>query len=436
MLNQLSIVQTSTPKVQRFLDSISRNSMKSMRSYSSALTHFQNFLFQNQGRNGKYSKYSIETILKALSENKINIYELFDDFISFLLIYREGITPKSISLYLSALKSYFAFYDVDVIPSKFRRKVKVPKLYREDEHAIDVEDIRKILLSCNNRRLKAYLLILASSGLRAVEGASIRLRDIDLSSKPVRIRIRKEYSKTRTGRDTYISDESTIFLKQWIDWKYRNNGYVHDNGNTKDNETANSNNLEPNEKLQDLVKRTHPNDLIFSIYSINQEPNPNNLYIKLLIEFEKVLKIARMDERKEGTSIYKRRKITLHSFRRFVKTVISNQVNQDYSEWFLGHTKSPYYTIKEQERREIYTNKCMKYLTFLDYTTLEARGKSIEVKLREKDREIQAMKDKYESEIEAIRDETNQKFNQIMAMIQQNSKLAQVKPEALISKNL
>jgi hypothetical protein len=156
----------------------------------------------------------------------------------------------------------------------------------------------------------------------------------------------------------------------------------------------------------------------------------------LLIEFEKVLKIARMDERKEGTSIYKRRKITLHSFRRFVKTVISNQVNQDYSEWFLGHTKSPYYTIKEQERREIYTNKCMKYLTFLDYTTLEARGKSIEVKLREKDREIQAMKDKYESEIEAIRDETNQKFNQIMAMIQQNSKLAQVKPEALISKNL
>jgi integrase len=376
--------------------------MKSMRSYSSALTHFQNFLFQNQGRNGKYSKYNIETILKALSGNKINIYELFDDFISFLLTYREGITPKSISLYLSALKSYFAFYDVDVIPSKFRRKVKVPKLYREDEQAIDVEDIRKILLSCNNRRLKAYLLILASSGLRAVEAASIRLRDIDLSSKPVRIRIRKEYSKTRTGRDTYISDESTIFLKQWIDWKYRNNGYVHDNGNTKDNETANSNDLESMEELQDLVKRTHPNDLIFSIYSINQEPNPNNLYIKLLIEFEKVLKIARMDERKEGTSIYKRRKITLHSFRRFVKTVISNQVNQDYSEWFLGHIKSPYYTIKEQERREIYTNKCMKYLTFLDYTTLDAAGKSIEAKISEKEKEIDLLRQKDEVNTDAI----------------------------------
>jgi hypothetical protein len=30
----------------------------------------------------------------------------------------------------------------------------------------------------------------------------------------------------------------------------------------------------------------------------------------------------------------------------------------------------------------------MKYLTFLDYTTLEARGKSIESNLQEKDREI------------------------------------------------
>lgn len=83
-----------------------------------------------------------------------------------------------------------------------------------------------------------------------------------------------------------------------------------------------------------------------------------------------------MDERKEG-GLGKRRKITLHSLRRFVKTVISDQVGQDYSEWFLGHSKSPYYTKKEINKREIYATKCMKYLTFLDYTTLEARGKGI-----------------------------------------------------------
>jgi integrase len=355
-----------------------------MKSYASGLTHFQVFLPNAEG--GKYSKYNIETIMDALSSNKINIYELFDDFVSFLLIYRQGITPKSTSLYLAALRSYFSYFDIDVIPSKFRRKVKVPKLYREDEMAIDVEDIRKILLSCSNRRLKAYLLILASSGLRAVEAASIRLRDIDPSSKPIKIHIRKEYSKTRAGRDTYISDEAVIFLKQWIHWKYRMKD-VDSNARTNFNVTKDM-------EFQDLVKGSDPNDLIFSIHSINQEPNPNNLYVKLIVEFQKLLKAAGMDERKEGTGIYKRRKITLHSFRRFVKTVISNQINQDYSEWFLGHAKSPYYTIKEQERKRIYAEKCMKYLTFLDYTTLDATGKSVEAKLSEKDLEIEALKKK------------------------------------------
>ena len=81
------------------------------------------------------------------------------------------------------------------------------------------------------------------------------------------------------------------------------------------------------------------------------------LYSRIMIEFQNLLEAIGMDKRKEE-GVYKRREITLHSFRRFVKTVISNQVNQDYSEWFLGHAKSPYYTIKESGKREIYATKC------------------------------------------------------------------------------
>jgi hypothetical protein len=173
--------------------------------------------------------------------------------------------------------------------------------------------------------------------------------------------------------------------------------------------------------------------LVFGAYRVKRKANPKNIYFKIIHEFEKLLSVAGMDERKED-GLGRRRKITLHSLRRFVKTVISDQAGQDYSEWFLGHAKSPYYTKKEIDRREIYATKCMKYLTFLDYTTLEARGRGIEVKLREKDRELQDMKERYESEIESIREETNQKFNQIMAMIQQNPQLAQIKPEVLASK--
>lgn len=112
---------------------------------------------------------------------------------------------------MASLRSYFAYYDIDVVPSKFKRKVKMPKIYRDDEEALDVQDIRNILLVCTNRRLKAYILVLASGGFRAVEALAIRLKDIDFSSSPIKIRVRKEYSKTRVSRDVYISDEATKF---------------------------------------------------------------------------------------------------------------------------------------------------------------------------------------------------------------------------------
>jgi hypothetical protein len=84
----------------------------------------------------------------------------------------------------------------------------------------------------------------------------------------------------------------------------------------------------------------------------------------------------------------KEEKLHCICFRRYVKSIISNQVNQDYSEWYLGHSKSPCYSIKPVERREIYRDKCMRYLTFLDYEILEVTGKGIEVKLSEKEKEI------------------------------------------------
>jgi integrase len=375
----------SLPKVRGFLDSIGRNSKASKRTYSTGLALFQVYLdseaFQQRyDNNYQKCKFDCETILEPLSENKINVYEFFDGFVSFILATKPDIAPRSLSLYLVSTRSYFAFHDIDVIPSKFKRRVKMPKLYREDEEPIDAADIRKILLNCNNRRLKAYLLMLASGGMRAVEATAIRLKDIDFSVTPTRIHIRPEFAKTRVARGIYISDEATKFLNQWVEWKYRNKAETKDEG---------------------LTKIAEPDDLVFSTFSINERPNPHNLYNKLLEEFQKVLEVSDMGDRKEN-GIHKRRKITLHSFRRFVKTVISNQVNQDYSEYFLGHTKSSYWVLKEPERRRIYATKVMRYLTFLDYSALESTGKTIEAKLLEREKEIQLLRRHQEMRDDAL----------------------------------
>jgi integrase len=340
------------------------------------------------------SRYTLQSIIEPLSRNQINVYELLNSFVSYLLTIKNEnthtyLSNNSIALYVAATRSYLAYYDIDIVPSKFKRKVKVPKIYREDEEPLEASEIRKILLSCNNRRLKPYLLILASGGLRATEACAIRLCDIDFSVNPTKIHVRKEYAKTKIARDIYVSDEATKFLKEWIDWKYRKR---HSKSKTP------------------IHNITH---LLFTIRT-NMPVGVRTLYNKLTQEFNKILHVVDLDQRKEGMQ---RRKITLHSFRRFVKTVISDEVGQDYSEWFLGHSKSPYYTKKELARREIYATKCMKYLTFLDYTTLEATGKNIETRLQEKDSEMQAMRSKYEQDMQKMREEMENKFQQILTRI-------------------
>jgi hypothetical protein len=117
------------PKVKIFLDSIARNSIKSKKSYSSGISLLQNFLNVEEYKQ-KYQSCNCDTILQSLLENKVNVYELLDSFVSFVLATKPEITPRSLSLYLVAIRSFFAFYDIDIIPSKFRRKVKVPKLYK------------------------------------------------------------------------------------------------------------------------------------------------------------------------------------------------------------------------------------------------------------------------------------------------------------------
>ena len=75
----------------------------------------------------------------------------------------------------------------------------------------------------------------------------------------------------------------------------------------------------------------------------------------------------------------RRRKNTLHSFRRFVKTTISDLGYQDFSEYFIGHSGSMYWTKKESEKAEIFR----KNLTFLNVHQLERQGADIQSKIEE-----------------------------------------------------
>lgn len=385
------------PKVHRFLSAKERGSIHHNKGYKTSLVYLQQFLVI------KYSGLTLETIIDSFNSKTIDVYQLLDEFVAFLQT--KKLSLSSINQYLTAVKSYLQYHDVDIIPYKFKKRVIVPKRMKEEELPIDQNDIRAILLQCHNRRLKTYLLVLASSGVRAIEACAIRICDLNFATYPTTLHIRPEYTKTKRARDIFISDEASQFLKEWIKDRFR----------IDLDETTN-------------IDKQIAECLVFQVHKvISRKVTPRSIYLKLLWQFHDVLNAVGFDQRKDG--VQRRRKITLHSLRRFVKTTISDSfgAGSDYSEWFLGHSKSSYYVSKTEVRAEIYSSKCMKYLTFLDYSTLQANGKTVEAKIDEIEKEKQIMSQKYEQEMK----EMHEQMDRIMEMIQYNPKLARIKRTAL-----
>jgi hypothetical protein len=94
---------TAYKTVNVFLSSMLRNSLKSKYAYQYGLSHFQKFLKQ------KHHEYNIETILKQLLKNKLDVYVILDEFVSYLVDAALELTSNSIKLYISAVRSYLAY---------------------------------------------------------------------------------------------------------------------------------------------------------------------------------------------------------------------------------------------------------------------------------------------------------------------------------------
>jgi integrase len=64
-------------------------------------------------------------------------------------------------------------------------------------------------------------MLLAGTGMRATEALSIRIKDLYLKSKPAKAFVRGEYTKTRTDRAVFLTEEMVQQLTSWLTYKYR-----------------------------------------------------------------------------------------------------------------------------------------------------------------------------------------------------------------------
>ena len=373
----------------KYIKNVQQANERTAEQYEYRLSKFEKYLAtkseveqgQKQHQNQEQTTVLDHVIneLKIANNNKINPYDVLSGFVAYLQEVEGVENPNTIRYFVIAARNFLEYNDIEISPRKFRLRVRLPKPVIRHKEAINKEEIREILLKCSNIKLKTYLMLLASTGMRATEALALRHKDFDFdednnkNNRQAFVRIRGEFTKTRTDRYVFLTREMVEQCKAWTDFKYRRRRI------TKVMNTASSNDNPSGKAISQWVEpKPSPDDLFFAMpRNKKRRSSLRGLYVHMSEEFAKTLDRTGFGNREDGNQ--RRREITFHSFRRFVKTTISDLGYQDFSEWFIGHAGSTYWRKKDSEKAELF-RKVEPYLTFLDVTELESKGADMETK--------------------------------------------------------
>jgi len=123
------------------------------------------------------------------------------------------LSPASIALYLSAVRSFLELYDIRANPIKLR-KLLPRKRYIRDIRPISRDELATILpLLRPSKRLFVWFCF--ATGARAGEAARLKVGDLDLDADPPRATIESEKNYRR--RVLFIPADLAKALKKWTE---------------------------------------------------------------------------------------------------------------------------------------------------------------------------------------------------------------------------
>lgn len=434
-----------SPITQKYVDGLNDGTRKE---FASRLWKLECFFKE------KYGSHSIEYVITQLKKGKINSYQLMVDFKNHPLNKKlnAGVIRGIINTAVNFIEEVT---DLEISRNKLKKRLHLGRPDERDEHPLDRAIVVKLLSTCTNPRLKAYLHLICAIGCRPKQEAlSLRIKDVMFDSERPHIHFPAAVTKTNKERNPFMTQELIETLKIWLDYKYRERNRVSINNGNGNNKTI----------TEKITPAKNGDDLLFSGY---EDSKINSMYVTITSDFHKLLKDVELDQRHED----RRHHITLKSFRAFVRSQISDQGHLDYAEYHIGHKNSPYWKRTDAVKYETF-KKIEPAITYLNIDAISEYKKDVQSrqdihedeisalnkryvdlqsersneqkrieelekqnrKLDEKDKEIQLLKDRYETEMKEMRDHMDRQLGQIMSMIQQNPQLAQVKPERLSKK--
>ena len=180
---------------QRILFKHKHNEQVNCRGNTSTDSIFSVFL------NKEFDGLTIDSLITKIKEKTSDPYTILSAYSAYLR--NCNIFTITIKQRVVRVKNFFEYCDIDVSPRKFKIKVRLPKAVKRNKEAISKEDIIVILNQCTDIRLKTYVMLLAATGMRALEALHMPVKDIDFENKPPRLFVRGDNTKTKTDRTVF-----------------------------------------------------------------------------------------------------------------------------------------------------------------------------------------------------------------------------------------
>lgn len=410
VIPQHTLQKTQSQAILKYIKSVSVGNKRTANEYLGRLLTFETFIKENYD-------FSVD----ELTVNKVftvDIYDLLSNYVDWLSrrTNKDGsklLSSVSIKNRIINTKNFLEYFGIPINSHTFKLRVRLPRVFDQYKEALTRDNIIKILNACPSIKLKTYLICLAVTGARAAEICSVRLKDIDFENS--KIRLRAEHTKTKENRYCFITSECKDFLQKWIEYKYRRRRLYLDNvGNRW---------VIPNRRGEDLVfstSFTYDGATLAAAQRQRKEGMDEidivgNLYTTMVIEFNKV--ITQLDIGYEDNN-KKRHVFTLHSCRRYVRTLLSDLGYHDFGEWILGHRASTYWRKSDKEKYALF-KRLEPHLILLDQSTLQRQGSDLQTKLETMERENQRLRQKdsmVSDSVTLLSDKVSQLMQEIEAL--------------------
>jgi integrase len=292
--------------------------------------------------------FDFNQLFRQFDERSLDPISILDEFYTFLSSYKLkngniGYRNSTITTIFVTAKEFLNSHNLHIYNEDLKQRIRLPKKEQTFEVGLTKEILVRLLHN-SSYLMQTAILMCISSGMRVGELVQLRISDIDFTTNPTTIRLRKETTKTRETRFTCISSEATKSLKDYLIKKFNwYEGIKEDRYIFMRNE-----NYSDSQQYYRAVKSAE--------CTLGQA---------LWLTVKSVPDLAMKNE--NG-----RYNIHFHAFRAWFKTQVTNAHQSDFAEAMMGHKslKLVYYRQNAKDRQKTYL-EVEPALTISDFTRVE-----------------------------------------------------------------